>query len=319
MEDDFRLQDSTIAIIGLGLMGGSLAMRLKGHCARLIGFDSHPATLELALSKGIIDHAESFSPLPMGEGLGVRADLLILATPVPSILNIIEQLPSLISSPCIVMDLGSTKKDIMQAMNNLPSRFDPLGGHPICGKEKLGLENADSNLYQNAPFIITPLKRTTQRAHNAAQQITSAIGARLIEMTAEDHDRILASTSHLPFLISSSLARCTPSEFSSLIGPGFRSMSRLAGTPSHMMMGILKSNRENVLNSINNFRNSLYEIESALQNENYSELENILNQSQSAYHALVDTETSKHVHTEHATDPISNLQFSNSHLPITIP
>jgi len=304
MEADFRLQDSTIAIIGLGLMGGSLAMRLKGHCARLIGFDSHPATLQLALSKGIIDHAESFSPLPMGEGLGaalslskwVRVDLLILATPVPSIINIIHQLPSLISSPCIVMDLGSTKRDILHAMNDLPDNFDPIGGHPICGKEKLGLENADPNLYQNAPFVITPLKRTTQHALHIAQQIISAIGANCIELTAEDHDRILASTSHLPFLLASSLTRSTSHEYSPLLGPGFRSTSRLAGTPSHMMLGILKSNRENVLNSINDFRNLLYEIESALQNENYSELENILNQSQSAYHALVDTETSRQVH-----------------------
>jgi len=289
MEDGFRLQDSTIAIIGLGLMGSSLAMRLKGHCARLIGFDSHPATLELALSKGIIDHAESVFPHPQPLSLWERGvDILILATPVPSILDLIQQLPSLILAPCIVMDLGSTKRDIMQAMSNLPLHFDPIGGHPICGKEKLGLENADPNLYQNAPFVITPLKRATQHALRIAQEIISTIGAHPIEMTAEEHDCILATTSHLPFIIASSLARSTPHEFSSLIGPGFRSTARLAGTPSHMMMGILKSNRDNVLNALSAFQQQIAQIKTALMDEDYGALENVLNQSQSDYHALVD-------------------------------
>jgi len=291
MEGDFSLQDSTVGILGLGLMGGSLAMGLKGHCARLIGFDSHPPTLEFALSKNVIDQAEAFFPSPFrrgarGEG-HVRADILIIATPVPTIIDLLQRLPSLISTPCIVMDIGSTKRDILQAMSALPDNFDPLGGHPICGKEKLGLENADANLYQNAPFIMTPLERTTQRAKSAAQQIISAVGANLIEMTAEEHDCILATTSHLPFLISSSLTYSTPHEYSPFLGPGFRSTSRLAGTPSHMMMGILKSNRDNVLNAIQSFRNSLTEFESALRDENYDVLENILNESQSAYHALV--------------------------------
>lgn len=289
MEAGFSLalRDSTVGIFGLGLMGGSLAMRLKGHCRTLIGFDSHLPTLELALSKRIIDHAEAVFPSPkMGEGLGVRVDLLILAAPVPSIINILQQLPALMPYPCIVLDLGSTKQNIVQAMSALPERFDPIGGHPICGKEKLGLENADPNLYQDAPFVTTPLERTTQRAKFAVTQLISTIGARLIEMTAPDHDRIIASTSHLPFLLSSALAHSTPQEFSPLIGPGFRSASRLAGTPSHMMIGILQSNRENILNAIQNFHNSLDEIESALQNENDAQLELLFNQSRAAYQSL---------------------------------
>ena len=285
MEDGFTLalRDSIVGIFGLGLMGGSLAMSLKGKCARLIGFDSHPPTLELALSKKIIDQAESDSATFLA-----KLDILIIATPIPSILNLIQQLPSFISSPCIVMDIGSTKREIFQAMSTLPENFDPIGGHPICGKEKLGLENADVNLYQKAPFVVTPLERTTERAKSTAQQIISAIGANLIEMTAEEHDCILASTSHLPFLIASSLAHSTPHDFAALIGPGFRSTSRLAGTPSHMMMGILKSNRDNVLKAIQTFHTSLNEIESALQSENYSQLELLLNQSRASYQTITE-------------------------------
>ncbi len=284
MEDGFSLQDSIIGILGLGLMGGSLAMSLKGHCARIIGFDTDPATLELAIAKRIVEQAES---IIKGKGIGVRVDLLILATPVPIIIDFLQQLPLLISYPCVVMDIGSTKREILYAMSQLPENFDPIGGHPICGKEKLGLENADANLYQNAPFVITSLARTTQRAKSTAQQIISAVGAKQIEMNAEDHDRILATTSHLPFLISSALARSTPYEYSSFVGSGFRSTSRLAGTPSSMMMGILKSNRDQILNAMQNYRSSLNEMETALRNEDYAALEALLSQSRASYHAII--------------------------------
>ena len=286
MEDGFSLKDSTIGIIGLGLMGGSLAMGLKGKCARIIGFDSHLPTLELALSKKIVDQAlHHLQPLSHEER-GV--DLLIIAAPVSTIIDILQQLPSIMSHPCIIMDLGSTKRDIVQAMSGLPNNFDPIGGHPICGKEKLGLENADADLYQDAPFVITQLERTTQRAKSAVEEVVSGLGANLVEMTDEEHDRVFASTSHMPFLLSSALASSVPQEFAPFIGSGFRSTTRIAGTPPHMMMGILKSNRENVLQAIQSFRISLVEIESALQEENYAKLEFILDQSRMAYQAIVE-------------------------------
>ncbi len=282
MEAGFRLQDSRIAIVGLGLMGGSLALALKGKCAALYGMDSQPATLELALAKKIVDQADS-DPAK----LLPQADLVILATPVPAIIDFIQKLPSLTQNPCIVLDLGSTKRDIVLAMAGLPERFDPVGGHPICGKEKLGLENAETNLYQGASFVVTALARTTKRAKAAIRKIIATVGAQPIKMTAEDHDRALASTSHFPFLLSSALALSTPQEFASFVGTGFKSTSRLAGTPAHMTLGILQSNRENILNAIQSFRNSLDQIESALQNENYPKLELILNQSRAAYQSLI--------------------------------
>ena len=283
MEDGFSLKDSTIGIFGLGLMGGSLALALKRYCSRIIGFDSDPSTLELALSKNIVDQTEASSVKSLP-----HVDILILATPVPVIINLIQQLPALMPGPCILMDLGSTKRNIVDVMSTLPKCFEPIGGHPICGKEKLGLENADRNLYQGAPFVITPLEHTTQRAKSAVTQIISVIGAHVIEMTPEEHDSILATTSHLPFLLASALTYSTPPELTSLIGPGFRSTSRLAGTPSHMMMGILKSNRDNILKAIRNFYSSLNEIESVLQNENYTELELILKQSRTSYLTITE-------------------------------
>jgi prephenate dehydrogenase len=282
MEDGFKLQNAKIAIVGLGLMGGSLARALKGKCAALYGIDSQPATLELALAKQVVDQADSDPArlLP-------QADLVILATPVPVIIDFIQKLPSFIQNPCIVLDLGSTKRDITRAMAALPERFDPIGGHPICGKEKLGLENADANLYWGATFVVTALERTTGQAKSVIREIISTIGAHAVEMAAEDHDRVLASTSHLPCVLSTALALCTPQEFASFVGTGFKSTSRLAGTPASMAMGILQSNRENILNAIQTFRNSLDQIETVLQNDNYAQLELILNQSRAAYQTLI--------------------------------
>ena len=262
-------------------MGGSMALGLKGKCAALYGIDPHLPTLELALSQHIVDYADS-DPAK----LPADVDLVILAAPVPAILAIINQLPITISHPCIVMDMGSTKKMIVESMSRLPKRFDPIGGHPICGKEKLSLANAERTLYYAAPFLLTPLERTSPRALSAANQIIEALGAKGKTLDAVEHDRILASTSHLPFLISSALALATPEDVSSFVGPGFKSTSRLAGTSSSMMLGVLQSNRENVLNALHGMQSQLAEIEAALSSEDLAKLETLLNEAQSNYRSL---------------------------------
>ncbi|MBI5932491.1 MAG: prephenate dehydrogenase/arogenate dehydrogenase family protein [Chloroflexi bacterium] len=282
-QPDFKLADAKIAIIGLGLMGGSLAMALRGKCASLFGIDPHPATLARASAHRTVDVADSdpATLLP-------RADLLILSAPVPAILDWLERLPALISHPCIVMDMGSTKTAIVESMSRLPERFDPIGGHPLCGREKLSLANADAGLYVDAPFLLTPLERTSLRALSAARQIVEAVGAhpRLVEASA--HDRLLASTSHLPFLLSSALTLATPPESAPFIGPGFKSASRLAGTPSSMMLGVLQTNRENVLNALHEIQSQLSEIEKTLSSSDFSKLESILNQAHSSHHSLTE-------------------------------
>jgi prephenate dehydrogenase len=281
LQPDFNLAESRIAIIGLGLMGGSLALGLRGKCAALYGCDPHLPTLELALSQHIVDYADSDPAKLLPE-----ADLVILSAPVPAILTLLEQLPSFTSNPCIVMDMGSTKRLIVESMSRLPERFDPIGGHPICGKEKLSLANAERTLYYAAPFLLTPLERTSSRALFAAHQIIEALGAKASTLDATEHDRILASTSHLPFLISSALTLATPQAVTPFVGPGFKSTSRLAGTSSSMMLGVLQSNRENVLNALRGMQGQLAEIESALSASDFSKLESILNEACSTYQTL---------------------------------
>jgi len=280
-DSNFTLSTSKIAIIGLGLMGGSLALGLRGKCAALYGCDPHLPTLELALSQHIVDYADSGPATLLPE-----VDLVILAAPVPAILALLERLPSFTPNPCIVMDLGSTKKLIVEAMSHLPERFDPIGGHPICGKEKLSLANAERTLYYAAPFLLAPLERTSPRAISAATQIIEALGAKGKVLDAVEHDRILASTSHLPFLISSTLALTTPNDVAPFVGPGFKSTSRLAGTSSSMMLGVLQSNHENVLNALHGMQTELAKIESALSDGDFAKLESLLNEAQEKYQSF---------------------------------
>jgi len=283
--DDFILSRSRIAIIGLGLMGGSLALALKGKCDAIFGIDSDQPTLEMARREHIVDRVDNDPARILPE-----AEVVILAVPVSAILALLEQLPSIMPNPCIVLDVGSTKKQIAEAMSHLPERFTPIGGHPICGKEKLTLANADASLYHAAPFILTPLEGTAPRALSAAQQIIEAIGATAVIIDAVDHDHALAFTSHLPFLLSSALIHATPADATRFIGPGFRSVSRLAGTPSSVMLGVLQSNRENVIEAVSQFRTALDEFEVSLRAGDDNRLKGLLDYAAAQYSDLMSVQ-----------------------------
>ncbi len=282
MTEAFSLKDAKIGIAGLGLMGGSLALGLRGHCRALFGCDPNPAVIEQVRRRDLLDRA-GCDPAEVLPGAG----LVILAAPVPAILGLLDQLPRFMSDACIVLDIGSTKRSIVEAMSRLPERFDPIGGHPLCGKEKLSIDNADRNLYQTAPFLLTPLERTSVQAISAAHQIIAALGGRAVVLGAADHDRALATTSHLPFLLSCALSLATPEEFSRLAGPGYQSASRLAGTPASMMLGVLESNIDNILQAVHEFQNRLAEIESVLGKRDFSNLETLLDEARSRHEAFV--------------------------------
>ncbi len=282
MKDDFSLQDATVCIIGLGLMGGSLALALKGHCRAVVGSDSDARTAEDVCRLAVVEVADRHP-----ERVVPGADVVILATPVPAIVSLLEALPAMMPNTCIVMDTGSVKRSIVDIMKELPERFEPIGGHPLCGKERLSLANAESNLYRDAAFFLTPLERTTPRAVSAAKQIIEAIGAHAVVIDAVEHDRALAMTSHLPFLLSSALSLAVPTESSKFAGPGLRSSSRLAGTPSSMMLGVLQSNRENVLDALHGLQRELSRIESALSIGDDQALAGILDEARNKYEALV--------------------------------
>jgi len=282
MADRDLLPSSRIAILGLGLMGGSLALALRGRCRELLAADPDPHTRALARQNQVVDIItdDPGSILP-------QADVIVLAAPVEAILDLLSTLPELHPASAIVLDLGSSKVRICQAMENLPARFDPVGGHPMCGKERLGLSNADPRLYRGAAFAFTPLERTSDRVREFASQLAQAVGARPLWLDAAAHDRWVAATSHLPYLVSSALVMATPLEAAPLVGPGFRSASRLASTPHSMMSSVLVSNQDEVLAALRLVRGQLDLLEACLASGDTGALNRLLQASQIRQRELV--------------------------------
>lgn len=193
-----------------------------------------------------------------------QTDLLILAAPVRATLETLGRLQADSRSRVVVLDICSTKTQVLAAMQQLPENFDPIGGHPMCGREVSGLQHADPELYQNARFVLSPLQRTSPQASVLAQEVVQALGAKALFLDAETHDRWAAHTSHLPYLLAAALSLSLPEQSTPLAGPGIRSTARLAGSSVTMMSDILHTNRENVLQALHGLRLQLDGLEQAL-------------------------------------------------------
>src|SRR5512136_2877672 len=158
-----RLAECRVGIIGLGLMGGSIALGLKDACRSISGYDVDPATMTQAL-----DRATIHRPLDLHRD---EVDLLILAAPVSAILDWLDRVPAVFPGEFHLLDLGSTKAQIVERMRSLPERISPLGGHPMCGKETSGLRAADGDLYRGCLFALTPLERTHASTLSITQEL----------------------------------------------------------------------------------------------------------------------------------------------------
>ncbi len=261
------LETMRICIAGLGLIGGSLALALKDKVGWLAGFDPDARVRDLANQWQLANLITGDLAKAVHE-----SNMIILAAPIRGILELIQQVEHLVNTPAIVLDVGSTKKDIVQAMQVLPERFDPIGGHPMCGKEIPSLQNADPQLFKNAVFALTPLERTSDRAKSAVSQLVNLIGAQPVLLDAAEHDFWVAHTSHFPYLLAHGLASITPQEAAGLVGPGFRSTTRLAGAFQPMMLDVLAANKKNVQEVIQKFRCFIDNIEILLAEEDQDEL-----------------------------------------------
>ena len=276
------LNSSSVSIFGLGLMGGSLAMALHGKCREIIAVDPDPITVSHARKNQIVDYVTQLPDEKIN-----RTDIIVLAAPIRKIISLLGQLPSLHDGSAIVIDLGSTKTSIIEAMRALPDRFDPIGGHPMCGKENASIAFADEELFIGAPFALIPLIKTSSTAKMLAEQIVESIGAVPLWLDAETHDAWAARTSHLPYLTSNNLAAVTPIEAAQLVGPGFKSAARLAGSQIEMMIDILITNREEIISGLNEFEGNLMEIIQALEQEDYPRLKEMLNHGENQYQKII--------------------------------
>lgn len=282
---EIPLPEARISIVGLGLMGGSLAMALHDKCRTLYGVDPDPGTIDFAENLNIFSKITA-----KPDGTIAESNVIILAAPVGAILQLIQQLPDLHPGSAIVIDIGSTKSEILAAYEHLPPRFVPIGGHPMCGKETSTISNADPSIFQDAPFAFVRLERTTQEACLFGTQMAEAIGAKPFWIDADTHDAWAAAISHLPYLLSLTLALATPPETKPLIGPGFKSVVRLAGKPSSMMVDILKTNREQILEACTLFSDQFREVAELIEASDFETIAKLIEKGSMKRDAFVKVE-----------------------------
>jgi prephenate dehydrogenase len=264
-------------------MGASLCMDLvQGHLCREVRGVAHRAETALrAFFADAVDQATT----DLHAGVA-GADIVVLATPVRTIVNSMEELGQLLWPGTLVIDMGSTKGAICAAMERLPAGIQPIGGHPMTGKEQAGFTAAEPGLYVNAPWILSPLPRTSGAALALATELAQAVGARPIVLDPQRHDGLVASISHLPFLLASALVHAVADVGEQdplvwdLAAGGFRDTSRVAASDTRMFMDILTTNREAILAQIDCFDAHLHELRGLLADGNEADLAAKLARSQ---------------------------------------
>ncbi|MFA5199344.1 MAG: prephenate dehydrogenase [Candidatus Omnitrophota bacterium] len=257
-------------IIGTGLIGGSLglAMKKKKLAGTIVGFSRHLENARLAKKRGAIDC--------IGKNLGIvkDADLIILATPVKSIIEISSRIKDKINKNCIVIDVGSTKQVIVARLEPIISNF--VGCHPLAGSEKRGAANLGNDIFKDSICILTPTPLTNLKALNKIRVFWQKLGAKVVLLTPEKHDRALAFTSHLPHAIAFSLISSIPDNFLSLSSKGLKDVTRISGSDSELWVQIFLSNKQKLLTAINTFQKKISALKLALKKNNTKLLTGII-------------------------------------------
>jgi len=282
----------TIYIAGLGLIGASMALGIKRDHPdyEILGYNRSQASRDIALERGMIDRATdnfaSFAPL---------ADIIILSLPIQQTLDFIEKLASLdLKEGVIISDAGSTKSAIVATADKCfadkPVCF--VGAHPMAGSHKTGAASADVNLFENAYYIFTPSSLTTQDTLEEMKGLLSGLHARFIEIDATEHDRVTSQISHFPHILASGLMEQTASYAEEhemarrFAAGGFRDMTRIAESEPGMWTSILLSNRETIIERIEDFKGRLDEIEQAISKGDENQIWNFFNQAREQRQAM---------------------------------
>ena len=269
-----------LGLIGCGLMGGSFALALKkaGLVQRVVGYSKSPSTTARALQMGVID-VEAPSALLAAAG----ADLVLLAVPVGATEATLKSIKHLVTPQMLIMDVGSTKADVVQAARNaLGSQLASfVPAHPNTGKEVAGVAHADAQLYQGAKVILTPTERTLTSHLHKAQAVWQALGCDVRVMSPETHDAAFAAISHLPhmlaFAMMQSITRQEQADaFLSVAGPGFRDFTRIAAGDPKMWRDILLANQQEVLAQAQHFTQALQAFQQVLQAGDAQALEDMI-------------------------------------------
>ena len=264
-----------ITIIGVGLIGGSLAKAIKeNNLAKVVfGFGRDLNRLEEAQKANVIDQFSTNLKDAIND-----SDIVIIATPVGSFKEILIEIKPFLTSKIVISDVGSTKTNIAlivsQTLGDYSNYFIPA--HPIAGKEKSGFEASESNLFNNRKVIITPLETSSPDSINLIQKMWEGTGADVDFMSPESHDELLGMTSHLPHMLAFSLVNYLISKNPSAsiyAAGGFKDFSRIASGDAVMWRDICIQNKDQIIDHIRGYQKTLNSLVDAIENENSDELD----------------------------------------------
>lgn len=269
-----------IAVIGVGLIGGSVALTLKQKklAAHVMGVDKNDLNLAKALKLGIIDETASL------EDAVAASDIILLTIPVDGILELLPKILDLVTDQ-VVIDMGSTKKIILDRVDNHPNRGRLVASHPMAGTEYSGPEAAIPDLFRGKVLVYTDVTRSDEDAFEAAEQLVEALEMTPTYMNAEEHDIHTAYISHISHLTSMALALTVLEKEKSqgrifeLAGSGFESTVRLAKSSPDMWTPIFQQNRKNVLEVLEEHIKQLQQLYVHLKDENYVALHKSIKKS----------------------------------------
>lgn len=275
-----------VCILGVGLIGGSIARAMKKHqlCREIVGYGRNEVELQKAVSLGVIDR----SALSVVEAV-TGSDLIIMAVPMGAFEQLFKQMAGEIKPSAIITDVGSAKTSVINAakkvFGELPSGLVPA--HPIAGTEKNGVEASFDSLFENRCTIITPTENSSEAAIEAVTTLWKAIGADVVSMTPEHHDHVLAATSHLPHILAFSLVDTLSkmqehSEIFRFSAGGFRDFTRIASSDPRMWRDICLYNKNAILTMLKQYEGQLKALESAISDQDGDEIERIFNKAKNA-------------------------------------
>jgi prephenate dehydrogenase len=268
-----------VTIIGVGLIGGSLAKVLKtsGLAGSIIGAGRGRETLELALKLGVIDRLDQVLSQAVE-----NADLVVLASPVGAFEHIVREIVPGLKKGAILTDVGSVKGALVKRIEEmLPADVSYVPGHPIAGKEKHGVAEASATLFREARCILTPTTKTAPRALDAVKAFWSAAGANVVLMDADAHDHIFAAVSHLPhaaaFAMVNTVAEFSagPENYMSFSGAGFRDFTRIAASSPEMWRDVCLLNGNNIIEMIEQYQVALNSIKKAIERQDADKLDTL--------------------------------------------
>ena len=277
-----------VTVVGLGLIGGSLAaaLRKSGEVGEVFGVERDAESLRFALESGVADAGSS----RVGPGIS-GSEIVVVATYVDTVAQVATEVSGFVSPDTVVCDVGSVKASIVREMEKGPRNIRFVGAHPVAGKETSGVRESDPGLFSGKRCVVTPAESTCPEALSMVKALFSLVGSEVVEMDPESHDEVFSLVSHLPHAVAYSLVSAVAScgedgDLFDFSGGGLADFTRISESSPEMWTGIFVENRDALLRAIRSFSGKLGEIEKAVASGNVEELEALLREARDSKRSL---------------------------------